>query len=472
MAETRVEKDSLGRITVPKESYFGAFTARALKNFQISGIHSPKIFAKALGLIKLAALKANTDLDLINKKYVPSIEQACKEFLDGKFSNEFILDVFQAGAGTSYNMNVNEILANRANELLGKKKGACNPVHPNNHINMAQSTNDVIPAAIRVAALLILPQLLKELTALENSISKKANEYKTLIKVGRTHLQDAVPIKFSQEFNSYKEALEKSGKFILQQSEDLKILGLGGTSVGTGINTDPTYKNLVIKHLSKLTNIKFKSAKNLTEISNNANSFLNFSAALRSLAVNLLNFSANLKLMNTGPHGGLNEISLPVVQPGSSIMPGKVNPSIPECVEMICMQVIGNDKVIEIAAGHGQFELNTFCPIIMHNLIQSMEILTNGIKILHELAMEKLVVNKKIIRETFEKSLCTATALSPYLGYYKTAEIVQAANKKGISIKEELLSRKIFKQKEIDEILSPENTTKPSKLKKHLVKIR
>jgi len=426
-----------------KTPYYGSETTKAKNNFQISGIIAPKIFRKALGMVKMAAAQTNGALKLLNPKQFKAIFQASQEFINGKFDNDFTLDVFQAGAGTSYNMNSNEIIANRANELLHGKKGEYKFVHPNDHVNMAQSTNDVIPTVIRLSALLLMPNLLESIKTIENELEKISKKHSKTLKVGRTHLQDAVPITLGQEFDSYKEAIRKSRIQIEQQSQDLKILGIGGTAVGTGITAHPKYKGLMIKNLSKLTGIKFVSAKNLTEITNNMNSFLNFSGALRSLAINLLNFCANLKIMNMGPKAGISEISLPEVQAGSSIMPGKVNPSIAECLEMICIQVLGNDETIKLSCERSQFELNVFGPIIMNNLLQSMEIITSGLETFHKLCLKNIQINTTQIKKLFENSLCTATALAPILGYQKTAEIVKAALKKGITIREEVLSRKL-----------------------------
>lgn len=453
MKNIRIEEDSMGKVEVAAEAYSGGQTARAENNFQISRFIAPAIFRQALGMVKLAAAQTNTSLGLIDKKLSKAIIQACEEFIDGKFDVDFTLDVFQAGAGTSYNMNANEIIANRANEILGEKKGEYKFVHPNNHVNMAQSTNDVIPTATRIAALLSIPGLLQSLNDCESTLEKIAKKYAKLVKVGRTHLEDAVPITLGQEFDSYKEALHKAGEFIANQSGELQILGIGGTAVGTGINAHPKYRETMIKNLTKLIGLQFESGKNLTEMANNMNGFLNFSASLRSLAINTLNICSDLKLMNMGPKAGIAEITLPGVQPGSSIMPGKVNPSIPECLEMICMQVLGNDKTIEIACQKSNFELNVFCPIIMWNLLQSMEILTNGLKMLNEFALKDLQINEKQIKKLFEESLCTATSLSPKLGYALTAEIVKAALKKDITIKQEVLSRKLMSEKELDKLI-------------------
>ncbi len=462
--KTRDEKDSFGIIPVPKEAYFGAFTVRSQHNFQISGTSAPSSFRNALIQVKLAAAQANGKLKIISKKQEKAIEQAAKEFIEGKFDDQFTLDFLQAGAGTGYNMNCNEVLANRANEILGGRKGQYEYVHPNNHVNQSQSTNDTIPTATRIAILTVLPALLNEIKKLEKELEKKAIATKNLLKVGRTHLMDAVPITMGQEFDAYVQALSKSRKFIEDTAKDLLEQNIGGTALGTGINTDPDYRKLMIENLSKLTKLKLRSGKNLTELTNNMNSFMNFSSALRALATNLLNLSTDLKLMNSGPKAGFGEITLPEVQPGSSIMPGKVNPSIPECLDMICFQVLGNDRTIEIASGRSAFEINVYCPIIMFNLLQSIEILTNGLHTLRTFAIKDLKINKQHITKIYENSVCTATALAPYIGYLETSDIVKTALKKGITIREEVRSRKLMDDLKLDEILSVESTTRPRKI--------
>lgn len=442
MNNMRTEQDSLGKVQIPKDAYYGTTTARAKRNFQISNIRCSCVFMEALGLVKLAAAQTNASLKLLDPKISKAIEQACREFIDCKYRDEFDLDVFQAGAGTSYNMNANEVIANRANELLGAAKGSYKFVHPNNHVNMGQSTNDVIPTATRIAALLILPSLLSEIKQLEDEFSSLSKKYAKVTKVGRTHLQDAVPITFKQVFDAYNEAIKKSREFIADQGEKLQILGIGGTAVGTGLNAHPRYKTLMIKNLSNLIGIEFKSAENLTEMANNMTTFLNFSGALRSLCTNLLNICSDIKLMNSGPKAGLDEITIPAVQPGSSIMPGKINPSIPEALEMICMQILGNDRTIEIAAQKSNFELNTNCPIIMYNLLQSMKILTNGCRSFREFCVSGIKVNETSVKKTFDNSLATATALAPKLGYAATAELVKSALKNGTTLEEELKKRR------------------------------
>lgn len=439
----RVEKDTLGKINVPLDAYFGAFTSRAKENFQISGQVAPKIFVQALGLVKLCAAETNLELGLIDKKYKKALLQACNEFMEGKFPSQFTIDIFQAGAGTSYNMNANEIIANRANELLKAPKGSYKYLHPNNHINLGQSTNDVIPTALRLAVLLAFPGLNAQIKGLTKAIEDLAKKHAQTIKVGRTHLQDAVPISIKQEFDSYKEALLNSQNQISQATEELKTLGIGGTAVGTGLNAHKNYHKLMLEKLSEKTKIHFKSAKNFTETANNMNVFMNFSAALRSLATNLLNFCSDLSLLSMGPKAGIAEITLPSHQAGSSIMPGKVNPSIPEAVQMVALQVLGNDQTIALACQRSNLELNVFCPLIMNNLLNSLKFLENGIKTLTQKCTKGLKINKDRIDELLANSLAKATELAVKLGYDLTAEIVHSALKNNRTLQEELKIRKI-----------------------------
>lgn len=436
----------------------GEFTKKALTNFQISGQHAPEAFKRSLGIVKIAAARANTSLKLLSKKDSQAIQKATQEFIDSKFDKYFTLDVFQAGAGTSYNMNANEIIAQRANKIAGKKS-----IHPNNHINLAQSTNDVIPTATKIAILSQIPSLSEAIKNLEKTLDSIAKKHKKSLKVGRTHLQDAVPITFGQEFDAYLQAIKKSHSVILSDSKEFLELGIGGTAVGTGINTDPKYRTLVVKHLSKITGLRFKSGKNLTEMANNFTPFQNFSASLKSLSTNLLNLSFDLKLMNTGPKAGFAEITLPEVQPGSSIMPGKVNPSILECLDMIAFQVCGNHQAIELSAQRSNLELNVFCPLIMKNILESMQILTNGINMLTEKALKNLKINTQKATLELENSLAHATALAPYIGYKETAQVVQAALKNGTTIKEEVLKANLATEAQLKKYLSLKNTTGPSK---------
>lgn len=421
----RKEKDSLGTVGVPTAAYYGAFTSRALANFQISSMRAPSIFRKSLGLVKLAAAKANTKLKNLEPRLGKAIEQAAKEFSEGKFDTDFRLDVIQAGAGTPFNMNANEIIANRANLILKSHLGTNKPIHPNNHVNLSQSSNDVIPSSTKIAALLSLPNLLEETKRLEKSLATKSAQYKSLKKAARTHLQDAVPISLGQIFDSYRASIERSRKTIEKTSENLNELNLGGTAVGTGINAHPQFKKEVILSLNALTGLNLKSCENLTEGATNFAPFSDFSNTLTSLASNLYRLAMDLKLLSSGPRTGLKELILPAVQPGSSIMPGKVNPSIPEAVEMTFYQIAGNSETIRLASSSGQLELNTNCPIIMFNLLQSLEILTNICKTFRVKCIDHLEANKKRIKQLYDGSLCEATALVPKLGYDKVAEMVK-----------------------------------------------
>ncbi len=459
--KTRTEKDALGTIQVPQEAYYGSFTVRAQENFQISGLTAPSIFAITLGLVKKSAALANMKLGTLDKKIGKAIVQASEEFIEGKFDNEFTLDVFQAGAGTPYNMNANEIISNRAGEILGDSKGSYQKVHPNNHVNMAQSTNDVIPTTTRIAALFSLIELLQELNQLELSFKKLAKTHKDIIKVGRTHLEDAVPISLGQEFLAYADALHKDSEHIQLTSTQLQELGIGGTALGTGINTHPQYQKTVVKILSELTGIELKPAPNMVEAANNYNLFGNVSSSLRALALTLIRIANDLKLMNMGPKAGIKEITLPEVEPGSSIMPGKVNPSIAECIEMIGCQIIGNDAAIMMGIRGGQLELNVNGPVIMHNLLQSIELLTNGCNMFRKFCVDHIEVNKARIKKMFDESLCTGTALNPYLGYQVTAEIINEAVKKGKSIEEVVRSHKLMDDKTLAKVLSVKATTTP-----------
>lgn len=430
-SDVRTEEDALGRVEVPKDAYFGAFTARAQQNFQISGITAPEEFRKALGYIKLAAASANARLGELSEKEAQAIIQAAEEFSEGKFDHEFSLDVFQAGAGTSYNMNANEIIANRANEILGFKKGEYSPVHPNDHINKAQSSNDVIPTATRLALLFMNKFFVQELEALVESFFKKSQEFSQIKKVGRTHLQDAVPITLGQEFESYGQALKNCSEECKQAFSELNKLGIGATAVGTGINAHQAFQKEVLKELSDLTGLPLEGAPNLTTTNNSMQVFTRLSAALRNLAIEMRRIMDDLRLMSSGPRAGFMELTLPDVQPGSSIMPGKINPSIPECMSMICAQAIGADQTVACAAQNGEFELNWNAPIIMFNLTMAVRILGNGFEMVREKCVSGVKANEKRIREVYDGSLAEATLLIPEHGYKKVAEMVREANENG-----------------------------------------
>lgn len=461
--EFRTEKDALGPVKVPKDAYFGSFTARAQVNFQISGIKAPAEFKQALGIIKKAAAKTNIELKELDKIHAKAIIKAADEFISGKFDHEFQLDIFQAGAGTPFNMNCNEILANRANEILGGKKGTYSPITPNNHVNWAQSSNDVIPTAIRLAALMKKQKLLPEVKKLAQSLSKKGKEFQTILKVGRTHLQDAVPIRLGQEFEAYGSAIARCHNFIEKSFNELLELGIGGTALGTGITAHPDFRSLMVQNLSQLTGFRFKKTKYPMELTHSMHAFAMASGSLKTLANELIRIANDLKILNSGPLAGIAEIILPEVEPGSSIMPGKVNPSVPEAINMIGFQVCGNDLTINLAVQAGQLELNVMTPVIMHNLLWSIELLTNSCAMFRTFCIEGIKADKKRCQELLNQSLCLATGLSPYLGYKLTAEIVNEALKKNKTLKEVVSERKLLNPKDLEKVLSAENLTSPQK---------
>ncbi len=464
----RTEKDVMGEIKVPANSYYGSFTERARINFQISGIKAHKEFLVSLATIKKAAALANMELKQLDDKLGNAIVKAADEVINGKFDTYFILDVYQAGAGTPFNMNCNEIIANRATEILGGTLGQY-IVNPNNHVNMAQSTNDVIPTAAKTAILSMLESLTLEAEMLKDSLRKKAEEFKEILKVGRTHWEDAVPVTLGQEFESYAVAIEKDIERIISSSRELNELGIGGTAIGTGITTHPKFHEAIIKHLKELTNIDLKTSRNLLEQTQNYNCFVSFSSSLKMLAIDLIRISNNLSILNSGPKAGIAEIMLPDVEPGSSIMPGKINPSIPECILMVCFDVLGKDKAVESAAQYSILELNVMCPIIAYNILQSMKILTNSLKMFREFCITGIEANKERCLELLHKSTAIATALNPYLGYQVVSKIVKEALKGNSTIKETILKYNLIEEEDLDRILSPEEMTKPVMIDMELV---
>lgn len=466
--EYRIEKDVLGEIKVPADSYCGAFTQRAKANFQISGIRAHKEFLVALATVKKATALANIELRQLDKKIGNAIAKAADEVIEGKFDSYFVLDVYQAGAGTPFNMNCNEIIANRATELLGGKLGEYF-VNPNIHVNMAQSTNDVIPTATRMAILLLLKDLADECKKFGLSLRKKADEFKRVLKVGRTHWEDAVPITLGQEFESYAISVEKDAKRMLEFAEELKELGIGGTAIGTGITAHPRFPEIIVKKLNELTKLDLKTSKSLIELTQNYNCFVAFSGSLKMLAIDLARIANNLSILNSGPKAGIAEIMLPDVEPGSSIMPGKINPSIPECVIMVAFDVIGKDKAVELAAQYSILELNVTCPLIAYNILQSMKLLTNMLRMFRELCINGVKADEKRCKELLDKSTAISTALNPYLGYQVMSRIVKEALKSNISIKDVILRYKLVEEKDLNKILSPEEMTQPKEADKKLI---
>lgn len=457
----RIESDSLGEKLVPKDAYYGIQSLRGKENFQITKqkVHSEMI--KAVAITKKAAALANYQAGMLSENISQAIVQACDEIIAGKFQNQFITDMIQGGAGTSINMNANEVIANRAQELLGGKKGVYDIVHPNDHVNFGQSTNDVIPTAAKIATIKLANRLLVEMRHLHKAYLDKANEFGGIIKMGRTHLQDAVPIRLGQEFNAFASALERDIKRLEDGLEDLKLLNMGATAVGTGLNANRKYIENVVQILAELTHIDFKQADDLVDATRNLDPFVWLSSALKTCAVNLSKTANDLRLMASGPKAGFNEINLPQMQPGSSIMPGKVNPVIPEVVNQIAFQIIGNDVTITKACEAGQLELNVFGPVIYANIFQSLDILRRGIRTFSEKAITGITVNKDMCIHYVERSAGIVTALAPHIGYKLASEIAKEAIKLNRSVKELVIEKQILTQEELDVILNINNLTSP-----------
>ncbi len=465
---SRIEKDSLGEIEVPGDALYGAFTTRASKNFRISGLRAKHEFIKSIAIIKKAAALTNMKLGMLDKKIGNAIIQAADEVIEGKYREQFILDVFQAGAGTPFNMNTNEVIANVAIKKLGGKPGDYHLVHPNNHVNMAQSSNDVIPTAIRISVLLTLSPLIEELEKLFSEFSAKAKEYDHVIKVGRTHLEDAVPIRYGQVFGGYAASLGKCIVRLGASENSMLELGIGGTAVGTGINTHPEFKTTIISELGKLTGFEFYQGNSIMLHWSMAG-FVDVSNALRTLAIELNKISNDLRLLNSGPKTGIAEIILPEVESGSSIMPGKINPSIPEAVNMVCFQVIGNDHAVALAAEAGQMELNVMTPLIAFDLLWSIELLTNTIEMLREDCVSGMIVEEKRCGELLENSHALATVLNPYIGYDAVAQLVKTALAENKSLRQVLVEKDIIPEKYLNEILDARKMTEPRVVDKKMI---
>jgi len=456
MEKYRIEKDSLGTVKVPQKAYWGAQTQRAIENFPISGLAFPEVFIKSLAHIKLACSRVNAESGLLNKKLANAIIKACSEIIDGMHSDQFPLDIFQTGSGTSTNMNINEVLATRANEMLTGRKNTKAPVHPNDHVNMGQSSNDVIPTAIHVSTCLqVKNALLPSLEILHKSINKKAQLHKRAVKTGRTHLMDAMPLTFGQEFSGWASQIKHSISRIKGALPAVSELAIGGTAVGTGLNTSKNFGARVAKKLSEQAGIRFRKAKNHFSAQSSQDAIISLSGELKTSATALMKIANDLRWMNSGPVSGLSEIRLPALQPGSSIMPGKVNPVIPEAVRMVCVQIIGNDTVIAIANSMGDFQLNVMLPLIAHNIIQSITLLAKASRLLAEKAIEGLEINEEHVRELLQKNPIIATALNPVIGYDKAAEVVKRALREKKTVKEVVVEMGLLSSKEADRILNP-----------------
>ena len=461
LQDTRKEKDSLGFVEVPAHAYYGAQTARAVENYPISGMRAHPQLIRAVGMVKRAAAEANKDLGLIDARRADAIIQAAQEVIDGKWNDEFVVDVFQAGAGVSFHMNTNEVIANRANEILGGKLGEYASVHANDHVNYGQSTNDVFPTAMRVATLLNLETQYPVLDALTASFAAKAKEFDGIMKSGRTHMQDAVPIRLGQEFGAYGLAIEKGAKFLRQSAESLRELGLGGSAVGTGINTHPDYRAKAVANLARISGQKLIPAEDMRWAMHSNACMGEVSAALRGIALEVLRISNDLRLLSSGPNTGLNEIGLPSLQPGSSIMPGKINPVMPELAAMVSFHVIGNDTAVAYAVQAGQLELNVMMPTMAYNVLLSVTILTNMLRQFDEYCVQGITANEPRCQMYAQSTVSLATALNPYIGYAKAAEIVKESVATGKSIIDIARARKQLTEEEIAEILDPVRMTEP-----------
>jgi len=455
MMKTRIEIDPLGEKAIPETAYYGIQTLRATENFPVSGIKAPLAFIRAYVLVKKAAALANAKVGGLDQKTAKAIVQACDEILADKLLDQFVVDVFQAGAGTSFNMNVNEVVANRALEILGKEKGDYKTVSPNDHVNMAQSTNDTFPTAIHVAVLMALQPLLQELDSLAEAFEELSKKHGKTLKSGRTHLQDAVPVTIGQEFSAYASELRNACDQLKERQKQLYELALGGTAAGTGANTHPQYKQLAIAELQKMTGFPLKPAKNTFEALQSCRPVQAVSSALKELALELIRVANDLRLLSSGPTTGLAEIVLPPVQPGSSIMPGKVNPVMAECLDMVAFQVVGNDLTVSFAVQAGQLELNVMTPVIMYNVLFSIELLTNYLPVFRKKCVEGIAVDEKRCAEYLEKNPALATFLSPHIGYLEASKIAKQALEEGRSVKEIALEKGLLKPEELEKIFDP-----------------
>ena len=459
---TRTERDSMGEVQVPGNALYGAQTQRAAENFPISNLRFPREFIRALGLIKLSAARANMDLGLLEKKIGDAIVKASQEVIDGKLDEHFVLDIFQTGSGTSTNMNANEVISNRAIQILGGVVGSKKPVHPNDHVNMGQSSNDVIPSAMHVAGMESIERsLIPALRKLQRSLAAKAKEFDSIVKIGRTHLQDATPVRLGQEFGGYARQMQLGIRRLEKLRDMLGELPLGGTAVGTGINTHPKFAAKAIQHLSKLTNLKFREAEDHFEAQGAKDAIVEASGVLKTIAASLTKIANDIRWLGSGPRCGIGEIHLPETQPGSSIMPGKVNPVIAESVLMAAAQVIGNDLAVTIGGQAGVFELNVMMPVMAHNILESIRLLAASANNFADRCISGIDANRERCNEMVEKSLAMCTALAPEIGYDAAAAIAKESYKTGKTVREIAARKKILSPKRLNEILDPMRMTMP-----------
>jgi aspartate ammonia-lyase len=458
---TRSEKDSIGTKEIPANVYYGIQTARAVENYPISGMRAHPTLIRAFGMVKQAAAEANKELGLVDEKRANAMIQAAKEVQEGKWDKEFVVDVFQAGAGVSFHMNSNEVIANRAVEILGGTLGNYEIVHPNDHVNYGQSTNDVFPTGMRLAALLELEKLYPVLDSLVAALEKKGKEFHDILKSGRTHMQDAVPMRLGQEFTAYAGAIRRARTAIQAGAEPLRELGLGGSAVGTGINTHPDYREKAIHNLARISGQKLIAVDDMRYAMQSNFAMASVSSALRNLALEVIRIANDIRLLSSGPNTGFAEINLPALQPGSSIMPGKINPVMPELAAMVSFQVVGNDTAVAFAVQGGQLELNVMMPTMAYSVMQSITILTNMLRQFTDKCVSGITANKKRCDFYVQATVSLATALNPYIGYARAAEIAKEAVTTGRSIIEIAREKKLLGEKEINEILDPVRMTEP-----------
>ena len=459
--EFRVEKDSIGTKDVPENVYYGVQSLRAAENFHITGLNMHPEIINSLAYIKKAAAITNCEAGLLDKRRTQAIVQACDEILEGKFREDFIVDPIQGGAGTSLNMNANEVIANRAIEILGGKKGDYSVVNPNDHVNCGQSTNDVIPTAGKMTSLRLLKKLKKQLLRLHSALEQKADEFDGVIKMGRTQLQDAVPIRLGQEFKAYSVAILRDLNRMDKAMDEMRTLNMGGTAVGTGLNADESYLRRIVPNLSEISGMDLVQAYDLIDATQNLDSFVAVSGAVKACAVTLSKIANDLRLMSSGPRAGFGEINLPAKQNGSSIMPGKVNPVIPEVVNQVAFNAIGNDMTNTMAAEAGQLELNAFEPIIFYCLFQSIDTIAYAVNTFVDNCVIGITANETRCRYFVENSVGIITAICPYVGYQKAAEIAKEAIKTGESVRKLIIEKGLLTKEQMDEIMDPVQMTEP-----------
>ncbi|MBI4597419.1 MAG: aspartate ammonia-lyase [Candidatus Omnitrophica bacterium] len=455
MPATRLERDSLGTKRVPASAYYGIQTFRAVENFPISGLRLQPEMMRAFALIKKAAAAANATVGQLKPRHAAVIQRACDEVLRGRFDDQFVVDAYQAGAGTSFNMNMNEVVANRANELLGAKKGAYKPLRPNDHINMAQSTNDTFPAAIRLATLMALPPLVEAMEDVEDALRGKARQFATIVKSGRTHLQDAVPVRLGREFGAYALAVKKARQHLQQHAALLCELNLGGTAVGTGMNAHPRYRRLAIAKLRQWMRLPLRPAEDMMERTQSLGDFGRVSGSLRVYALELIRIANDLRLLASGPNTGFGEIDLPAIQPGSSIMPGKVNPVVPEMVDMVGFQVLGHDATVAYAVQAGQLELNVMMPVVAYNLLQAMHLLTSSSRVLSHKCIRGIIAHRERCDQHAHRSLALVTALNSSIGYLNAARVAKESLTSGKSIRDLVVEHQLLDPATARRVLDP-----------------